>query len=387
MWDNGMSKGLIPQLVLIFMLVTCLVFAKPAVSSLVANENSWVTKAPLNQARAYLGVAVVNGKIYAIGGDNGGYMGNAADATVRTSSVVSDNEEYDPDSDTWAFKTPMLTARAGFASAVYQNRIYCMGGWTEDYSNTNSNEVYDPVKDEWETKQPMPANSERLVADVVNGKIYVLPLNSHETLVYDPEIDSWSLKASSPFERESVLGVVDNKIYSIGSYMSYSNPSNPRLAGAFIQIYDASTDSWSVGGNASTYGIGAAIGITTGTWAPKLICSFEGHETNVYDLANYSWTVGASMPTTRYCAGVAVVNDTFYVVGGRSGQLGYIVDIRASAVTEQYIPMGYGLVEHENSGLSETIPTPLVIAAAGATVIIVSVGLVVYFRKRKMQKP
>lgn len=44
-----------------------------------AVENSWASKAPMQEARAHLGVAVVNGKIYAIGGDAGEISGNAID--------------------------------------------------------------------------------------------------------------------------------------------------------------------------------------------------------------------------------------------------------------------------------------------------------------------
>jgi len=110
--------------------------------------------------------------------------------------------------------------------------------------------------------------------------------------------------------------------------------------------------------------------------------------TNIYDPANDSWTVGTSMPTTRYCTGVAIIDDTFYVVGGRSGQWGYFVDMHASAVTEQYLPVGYDATTSGNS-VSETIPfeveTPetfsiaFVVGVFGGVAIL---GLLVY-KKRK----
>jgi len=108
-----------------------------------AAENSWTTTKSMPTARGGFGVAVVNGKIYAIGGSN-----NATQLAV--------NEEYNPVTDTWTTKAPMPTARSGFAIAVYENRIYCIGGTTGDSVNvvsgfTGVTEVYDPETDTWQT--------------------------------------------------------------------------------------------------------------------------------------------------------------------------------------------------------------------------------------------
>jgi hypothetical protein len=109
------------------------------------------------------------------------------------------------------------------------------------------------------------------------------------------------------------------------------------------------------------------------------------------------------MPTARYCAGVAVVNDTFYVVGGRSGSTGYVVIMQPDTVNEQYTPIGYeGPVQPSPSPSSsptlspspsptatplntqpEPFPTMLVAIASAALVAIIGIGLLVYFKKRK----
>lgn len=54
------------------------------------------------------------GKIYVIGGTYEGYHNT--------------NQEYDPSTNTWAVKTSMPTPRSNFGIAVYQNKIYCIGG-------------------------------------------------------------------------------------------------------------------------------------------------------------------------------------------------------------------------------------------------------------------
>ena len=125
---------------------------------------SWTQKQSMNQARGYLGVVEVNGKIYAIGGsiDNGTY------SPQPTASLIATNEEYNPGTDTWTYKTSMPTPRCDFALAAFQNKVYCIGGIVgskldDEYHlftvalTSGVNEVYDPATNAWETKTPLPA--------------------------------------------------------------------------------------------------------------------------------------------------------------------------------------------------------------------------------------
>jgi len=142
--SNTKTKTTITPLLTLFIIL--LTFNVPLAK---ATEDSWTTKAPMQQARGRLGVAVVNGKIYAIGGDIGSAYGYPADFIYSgTGHVVGTNEEYDPATDTWTFKAPMSTPRQYFGVAVYQNKIYCIGGYTnETNSVTGVNDVYDPATD------------------------------------------------------------------------------------------------------------------------------------------------------------------------------------------------------------------------------------------------
>ena len=93
------------------------------VSSVMATEDYWVTKEPMQQARSGLGVATVNGKIYAIGGTTtSGFApsipGSAVLGNRDIGGFVGTNEEYDPETDTWTFKAFMPTPRILFATAI-----------------------------------------------------------------------------------------------------------------------------------------------------------------------------------------------------------------------------------------------------------------------------
>ena len=68
-------------------------------------------------ARNHLSSAVVDGKLYAIGGRTSGPSGN-----------LNANEAYDPSTNTWSTKAPMPTARGGLASVAINGNIYSFGG-------------------------------------------------------------------------------------------------------------------------------------------------------------------------------------------------------------------------------------------------------------------
>ena len=347
-----LSKSVVLLLILLFTVGSCKVVVKPALSSADTPEDSWVLKAPMQEARANFGIAVVDGKIYAFGGDTGSPSGNLIPPEIRTAYTLSTNEVYDPATDTWTFKTPMPTARALLGVAVYQNKVYCIGGYygnvKEEDFNTGVNEVYDPATDTWETRTPMPQFDSWMfaTANVVNGKIYVISGELNQA--YDPETDSWTTK-TPPLYGISVPGVsvvVDSKIYFIGTRFS----GEGFVEGYFIQSYNPVDDSWAIVDESPTYGLYVTAGATTGVNALKRIYFFDATATSVYDLESNSWSVGASKSPARYLARVAVVNDVFYVVGGRTGQVGYITWLYPSAVNEQYTPFGYGTPDSSYDG-------------------------------------
>jgi hypothetical protein len=317
----------------ILLLIFCLVLSTlPLVR---AAEDSWTSLEPMPTARSGLGVAVVDGKIYAIGGWNGDYLGT--------------NEMYDPETDTWTTKQPMPTARCYFAIAVYMNKIYAIGGTFGEKNivyvgSPGVNEVYDPLTDTWETLEPMPTARAHLDANVVGDKIYLIdgdawPFGQSAgglNEVYDISNDSWSTRSPMPIGVSYYASaVVDNKIYIIDD--GFSETPMP------TQIYDPKNDSWNDGKRLPIPTYLAAAGATTGVLASKRIYVFGGRSernnvainlTQVYDPEADLWTTGSPMPTPRWFFDVAVVDDELYAIGGFNG------DTRLT-VNEKYTPVEY----------------------------------------------
>jgi N-acetylneuraminic acid mutarotase len=388
-----MSKTIVLLLVFVLLLSFCVISFKPAW----AEEDSWTPLSSIPTARRGLGVAVVDGKINAIGGQND-----------WISPYLDTNEMYDPAKDTWTSKTPMPTPRRNFAIAVYKNKIYCISG-ESDYNPegvspiyTDVNEVYDPATDTWETKASIPTPRHGTCANVVDGKIYVIGgaeatpypgyVTSGKNEVYDPETDTWTQKTSIPTPvNRAASAVVDGRIYVLGGRAGWI----PAGYYDFNQVYDVKNDAWSTAAPVPVGVDAAAAGATMGEYAPRRIYVFGGFTeasytpqnlTQVYDPENNVWSSGTEMPTPHANFGVAVVNDELYAISG--SKEGFKPP---SVANEKYTP-----ADHESSTSPTPSPSPsqepnltiepftiaLVAVVSGAAVV-VGAGLLLYRKRRR----
>ncbi|MCW3995583.1 MAG: hypothetical protein NWE98_05480 [Candidatus Bathyarchaeota archaeon] len=109
---------------------------------------------------------------------------------------------YDPQNQTLTQTASMPTYRTRFGVAVVDRKIYTIGGQGAPcHGPTNINEVYDTQTDTWETKQPTIDTGSVMIANAVRGKIYVMTYSNVD--VYDPEADTWTRISALPQE---VLG-------------------------------------------------------------------------------------------------------------------------------------------------------------------------------------
>jgi PKD repeat protein len=138
--------------------------------------DSWTTQDPQgtaeNSDRWGYGSCIANGKIYFIGGTT---ASNAPPAG-QTYSALQTVEVYDPLENTWTEKAYMPTARWGLVTAVVNNKIYAIGGASAygDGSETCSVvEEYDPVTNTWIEVGEMPKGNLVPAACVKDNVIYI----------------------------------------------------------------------------------------------------------------------------------------------------------------------------------------------------------------------
>ena len=78
---------------------------------------TWTQKAPMPAVRGEVAAAAVGDKLFALGG---GVAGKA----------VARNEEYDPASDRWRERAPLLQPRDHLGVAGHDGKIYTFGSFT-----------------------------------------------------------------------------------------------------------------------------------------------------------------------------------------------------------------------------------------------------------------
>ena len=199
--------------------------------------NTWIRKADMPIARTNMvgSSAVVGGKIYVIGGDDNVSWGSR---TVQ---------EYNPATDTWTRKADMPTSRWSVATCAVDGKIYAIGGAGNSWAGLKVVEQYDPITDTWTRKADMPIARWGLCANVVNGKIYAFGGRpernaSSDMFEYDPATDIWTRKADMPVATSQMASaVLGDKIIVIGGWHISS-----RFPYATVQMYDPETDVWTV---------------------------------------------------------------------------------------------------------------------------------------------
>ena len=108
--------------------------------------------------RSFFGAAVIDEKLYAVGGAYG-------DNSV---------EKMNPSTGEWSFVAPMKTGRWDHCVVALNEKLYAIGGYNEkDDQYLRSVEVYDPTRDEWSESIPISIARNGAHAFVHGGEIFV----------------------------------------------------------------------------------------------------------------------------------------------------------------------------------------------------------------------
>ena len=177
--------------------------------------DKWTSIAPLPDRCGAIACVAFKGRIYAIGGA----VGN----TSRTKKSVDWHLVYDPQSDRWEKRAPMPTGRDHTGVVVIGERIHVVGGRVDSFhTNSNLHHSYDPVKDAWEPRRPLPTARSGHGAVVYRGKLFVMGGEGTDRVfgqneAYDPEADTWESYAPMRTPRHGLgAAMVGDAIYVAG---------------------------------------------------------------------------------------------------------------------------------------------------------------------------
>ena len=153
------------------------------------------------EARSCHTAAVVDGKIYVVGGD----LDDADGEEVVTDRV----DVYDPVADSWQQLAAMPTARNSHAAAVVDGKVYVSGGYTTSGALSVAFEAYDPVTNTWTTMASLSQRRAEHASTAFKGKLCVFcgwmggqGDRSHLVEIYSPASNSWARAVDMPFAAE-----------------------------------------------------------------------------------------------------------------------------------------------------------------------------------------
>lgn len=146
----------------------------------------------------------------------------------------------------WCLKAPMPLVRRGFTTAVYDNKIYVIGGKDESGTPTGTLQIYDPLADAWTIHPSMPTPRFDLAAAACSGMVYAFGgIDGNGDAVttceeYNPVSDSWSTKLPMFTSRYGLIAqTVGRYIYAIGGY-EYRISQTPLI----VEAYKPADNTW-----------------------------------------------------------------------------------------------------------------------------------------------
>ena len=269
------------------------------------DSGQWITRPALPTPRQEMPHAVLDGKIYVIGGITG----------AQTASNVV--EVYDPATGLWSTATSMPVSMHHLTLAAAHGKLYVLGGYLgNSFSPSGRVFEYDPATDGWTEKARMPTIRGAHIAVTVNGLIYVIGgaafgaiLGTNE--VYNPAANTWTTLPPMPTSREHLAAAaIGDVIYVVGGRASLNNFRT-------LEAFDTDTGAWHLLQGMPT----ARGGLAAAALHGKLYVfggEFPGvfPQNEVYDPATDQWEQAAPMPAPRHGIGAVAVADTIFIIGG-----------------------------------------------------------------------
>ena len=269
----------------------------------------WGVRAGLIEANSEMSVAGMNGSVYVLGG----YP--ASRNTVATVQV------YDTAANTWRLTTPLPVPVNHAMPAVVNEKLYLIGGQTDaGAAYVNVVQVYDPATQQWQRRANMPTSRSAGAAAVIDGKIYVAggrPPRGADFAIYDPDKDEWTTLPNLPTQRNHLAAVeVNGKMYVMGGRFDGGFQSVQADA---VEIYDPASSAWTKGapmlkprGGLNAVAAYGCIHVFGGEHATGV---HGDHD--LYNPVTNTWEPLASMPTPIHgVTGLTFIDGLIYLPGG-----------------------------------------------------------------------
>ncbi|XP_068196174.1 actin-binding protein IPP [Antennarius striatus] len=252
----------------------------------------WTTASSLHRARSGLGVAVLEGMIYVVGGEKDSMIFDSTErydpVTKQWGPVASLNfprcgvgvcschgalyalggwigseigktmERYDPEENRWEVIGTMAVPRYYFGCCELHGLIYVIGGISDEGIELRSAESFDPIAHRWRSLPVMTTSRAYVGVACLKNCIYAVggwneALGALQTVEkYCPEEEKWTEVASMSKARAGVsVSAVNGLLYAVGGRFASRDFSAPVTVDS-VEIYDPHLDIWTEVGNIIT---------------------------------------------------------------------------------------------------------------------------------------
>jgi N-acetylneuraminic acid mutarotase len=253
-------------------------------------------------------VAYHDGKVYAVGGNDG-------------VSKIDSAFVYDSASNAWSAIAP-LPERVNAATAGFVgDTLYVVGGWDDVSAATPHAYAYDPSTGAWTRVADLPIGVAAAGSAVVAGRLYVVggcttsqctPVSS-AVYGYDPGDNSWTREPDYPTPAAFVAcGGVSGSVICAGGNFNASLTKTYAYtpgAGGWDRKADLPVDAWGAAAAAAN----GRLEVIGGAIDNGAAVTNQGYE---YDPASNTWAALPNANNATYRGGAAC---GIYKVGGASG--------------------------------------------------------------------
>lgn len=132
----------------------------------------WSAAPDMPTARNSHAAVAIDGKMYVVGGRQFTQQENGEYASVNVASL----EVYDPVAESWETLAPLPQAAGGITAAVVDGKLYAFGGeqWVPEQAVIAEAWVYEPAVDQWTAAPDMPTPRHGIAAGAIDDQIFVI---------------------------------------------------------------------------------------------------------------------------------------------------------------------------------------------------------------------
>jgi N-acetylneuraminic acid mutarotase len=259
---------------------------------------------PMGVARSEHPAALLADEVIVVGG----LIERGPGRIGATASV----EAYDPSEDTWRVLPDLPVPRHHLMAAVVDGRLFAIGGFSESGFDAVST-VWELVGDAWEVRAALPVPLGAAAAVTLDGVVYVVggaPVGG--LYRYDPGSDVWASLRAPSHDREHLAAVAfGGEVWALGGRWQGEMFSSTEV---YDPETDSWRPGPSL--NEERSGFGATIAGETIVVAGGEVFDPDRALVSVEILGEGEWEVGDRLPFGLHGNPLAFVSGALYVPGG-----------------------------------------------------------------------